>query len=220
MATLKQIATQVMDVLDVPYNQALSIDIQHHIVNLRNLYVSRTLNKGRHDERYVQHYDVNMELSVEGDDISSSKLGAESGVLKLLISTNKIPVTVNYNKSAPFISLYIKERKLLIKEAMFVNYSLLHDYFTTRFTKGTIIYSIKDSKIVLLSTLNIKDITVADVFENPLIVIGEYGTFNIGGIVFNENVEFPVDSSIIGVIVSDVVKLFNGNAKDNIPEEN
>jgi len=220
MATLRQISTQVLDVLDVPFNEALNRDIQHRIIDIRNLYTKRIINKGRSDERYMQSFDVTMEELTEVDAMPKKVLGSETSKLKLYESINAIPVTLSYYKSSPFTSLYIRERKIVIKEAMFINYSLLHDYFKTRFTKDTLVYAINDNKIVLLSSFNIETITVVDIFENPLIIKGEFDTFNIGGVMFNENAEFPVDSDLIPVIINDVIEVFNGNAKDNIPTEN
>jgi hypothetical protein len=48
------------------------------------------------------------------------------------------------------------------------------------------------------------------------IVTDDYQTLNIAGIVFSDTAEFPIDSNMIPLVIEEIIRIYNGNATDNI----
>ena len=217
MATLKKIATQIIDRLGVPYNDSIYEDIKEHVVHYRNVFIKREIDKNRIDERYQLPYDVEVKKVDSIKHIfDTAVIGAKTQHLYVYKTVNPIPTVVNTFRSSPFTKIYAKEG-ILQHDIMFVSSSLMPDYHKTRLSKNKDIYTISNGIVTIISNRSFKTLTIEEVFEYPLIITGDYGEYNIAGIVFNDTAEYPIDSNMIPMVIEPIIKLYDGNSTKNIP---
>jgi hypothetical protein len=216
MATLKKIATQVIDRLTAPYNEALYQDIKEHIVNLRNKFVKQQIDKARIGERYQQLVEIELEkvdsLTVKVTHI----LGSSNLEAKIYRNKQPIPTIVNTSRPAHYLNVFTKKAFIDRHPAIFINSSLISDYFKSRYSKNSVLYSVVENDIIIVCSANISKAYIQDVFEYPLIVTDDYQTLNIAGIVFSDTAEFSIDSNMIPLVIEEIIRIYNGNATDNI----
>lgn len=216
MPTLKKIATQAIDRLTEPYNEALYHDVKEHIVNLRNKYVKQVIDKSRIDESYQLTYSI--ELKEMGAKIVKvfNTLGAKTVELYTYKNKNSIPTVINTFRPAKYIKAYIENDSFDRTIARFIDASLIFDYFKSQYSKNTICYSVIGSILTVVSPIKLKTLNIEDVFEYPLIITDDYKIFNVAGIVFDDNAEFPIDSNMIPMVIEDIIKIYNGDASEHI----
>jgi len=220
MATLKKIATQIIDRLATPYNDLLYADIKEHVVNYCNVFIKREIDKNRIGERYQIPFEAEVkEESSFLRTIETPVFGNSTTRLKVYKTVNPIPTVINSFRSSPFVKAYIKDG-LIQHDLLFINSSLLYDYHKTRVSKNQDIYTISNNIVRIISNKSFEKIIIEEVFEYPLIIKGEYGVYNIAGIVFDDMAEYPVDSNMIPMVIESVIKMYNGNSSNNIPEDN
>lgn len=220
MPTLKKIATQVIDRLNVPYNDALYQDVKDRIIHYTNLFLKRRLDKLRLDERYILGYSIDIkqvsELSIKNINFP---LGAKAVDYKIYKSVNSIPTLIDTVRPAPFLSAYIPSSDITKDILVYVDRSLIGDYYKSRLTYGHSIYTFNGKELIVVTEKTISNVIIEDIFEYPMIITNDYNIYNVGGIIFDDEAEFPIDSNLIPVVIDELTKHFNGDSRNNIPTE-
>ena len=194
MATLKKIATQLIDALDRPFDEMFLRRVMDLIINERASLIRQEINKGDSAHYYTFPYEVELEM-VNG--LTENIIYGQS----ILRSVNKIPTPVRISSPEPFYQVMgTGGGPTLTFVAGATEYK-----FRKNLDKigGAIVYMWRNNRIYILNNLKLEKVIALAAYESPYVYVEGYDYNEVASgnvIVCDEDMEFPMPIDLIANI--------------------
>jgi len=173
MASIKEIATEIIEALGQVDNTPLYNRVKRLIIEGRAELIRRDVRKTGIDDDYIQYVSVNM-IKVPSIDLPNVSTNVCGSVLR---TKNRIPSTVRVANNTPFMYVGTSDRAypyVYVSNATGVTRMRNSKYFV-----NVIMYCFVNGYIYIYATdNNIANITIGHPFINPHLIDDSNSTFN------------------------------------------
>jgi len=200
MASLRQLATEVIDAINQPFNELLYQRVKDLIVHERSLAIRRSIQRHGIDSEFKQRYKVPM-IRVDKSDFYNIDTN-----LKVFRSVNKIARLVRFQNDSPFTYVGSVTHD---NPFIFVEPFAVEGIDSLRYMKYVIKYSFNNAHIYVFNRNNtLENIGVETIFADPRFV--DYSDNTIAPVTFTDDMEFLISEDMISDIK---LKIFSGDLR-------
>lgn len=200
MASLRQIATQVIDALNQPFNELLYQRVKDLIVHERSLAIRRSVQKNGIDSEFKQRWKVPV-IRVDKSDF----YGVDTD-LKVFRSTNKIAKLVRFQNDNPFtyVGAVTHDIPFIFTEPYAVN-----GLDSLRYMKYLVKYGFINGYIYIFNHNNtLENIGVESIAADPREI--DYSDNATAPFAYTDDMEFLISEDLISDIK---LRMFSGDLK-------
>lgn len=218
MATLNQLAQQVLDSLNRPFDAMFFERVKDLIVQQRALFIQQTIDKDGVDKEYRQTYYAEIE-PVLNDEYT------KAGTVKVWKTKNRIPKPIRWKNYTPFFYVGTENGRKPFKAGNYYSASLnqylpmignviTYDYidgYIYCFLKNDVV-TVEEDKSALLSPIRIDE-----VMQNPRFVrVGAKTDTREDCTAFTDDMEFALPLDMANSLKTSIKELFITDHKDTL----
>ena len=206
MASLKQIATEVIDALDQPFNELLYQRVKDLIVHERSLAIRRSIGKNGIDDEFKQRYKVPM-IRIDKSDFYGITTD-----LEVFRSTNKIAKLVRYRGDSPFIYVGAVTHDI---PYLYTQSFAVPAQDSLRYMKYIGKYTYDNGYLyVMLHDNTLENIGVQAIQADPREI--DYSDYATAPFVYTDDMEFLISEDLISDIK---LRMFSGDLKLRLTDD-
>jgi len=207
MASLRQLATQIIDALDQPFNELLYQRAKDLIVHERALDIRRSVQKHGIDDEFKQRYKVPVQK------VDKADFYQVTTDLEVYRSTNKIAALVRFQNDSPFT--YVGAITHNIPYVYSQPYAI-DAQDSLRYMKYIVKYTFNNGYLYIFAKGNLllENIGVETIHADPRLV--DYSNFTTGPEVFTDDMEFLISEDLISNIK---LRIFSGDLRIKLTDD-
>jgi len=188
MASLRQLATELIDSIGIPYDYPTYKRAKNVIIQARALRIKQDITKHGVQDHYQQSYYTKLK-DVDAVDNCVFEVGCT-----IKRSENKIPSPILYASDSPFLSVgNVLDPKSVGIELTYAYRDQIR-YMAQRFPKATF-YSWIDGYLYIYNPKH-KYLIIRGIYDNPTLLPVDCNTGE-AGICYDDEMEFPLPLSLI-----------------------
>ena len=195
MATLNQLAYQVASSFDRDADFLFIERIKELIINTRNQFVHREIDKYGVNDRYIQPYVAELIL------VNASNDSTITSKLEFLRTTNKIPTPIRYQTDVPFIFVGSVDRK--------VNFRYIKPYIISfvrnvRYIGNAICYFYINEYIYIYNNTKLDRVLIDAAYEKLDVT---QDNDDVTGLCYKDDMEFPLAGDMLNDVIKEVINI-------------
>lgn len=193
--TLKQIVDSIINSINRPYDDMLYGRVRDLVINERSLLLRQQIHKYTDDKLYMQDYTVSLEKV-------SINTNSSNAVDYILRSVNKIPKPIFHKSGRPFYYVGSSDGKI---PYTWRNKDQLYFIMDEPLISCSVGYSYVNGYIEIYNNFKISELLITATYESYEIYNSD--ETSTSGICYeNDNYEFPLNSDLINVLISNIVE--------------
>ena len=195
MATLNTLAFQVASSFDRDTDFLFIERIKDLIIQTRNTFVHREIDKYGVNYRYVQPYVADLE------EVNASEESTIISKFTLLRTVNKIPVPLRFNTDVPFVFVGSLDRMIPFR---YIKPYIMKFSRNLRLIGGAICYFYTNEYVYVYNTIKLDKLLLETVFEQ-LDVTQDHN--DPTGLCYKDDMEFPLAGDMLNDVIKEVTNI-------------
>lgn len=195
MATLNKLAYQVASSFDRDSDFLFIERLKDLIIQTRNLFVHREVDKYGVNERYIQPYIAELTL------VNASMDSTITSKYELLRTTNRIPSSIRYQSDVPFVFVGSVDRMIGFRN---IKPYIMKSSRSLRLIGNAICYFYTNGYIYIWNNTKLENILVEAVYEDLDITQDITDTT---GLCYKDDMEFPLAGDMLNDVIKEVINI-------------
>jgi hypothetical protein len=195
MATLNKLAYQVASSFDRDSDFLFIERLKDLIIQTRNQFVHREIDKYGVNEKYVQPYIAELTL------VNASMDSTIDSRYELLRTTNKIPSPIRYQTDVPFIFVGSVDRMIGFRN---IKSYIMKSSRSLRFIGSAICYFYSNGYIYIWNSTKLENVLVEAVYEELDVTQDNDDTT---GLCYKDDMEFPLAGDMLNDVIKEVINI-------------
>jgi len=207
MATLNTLAYNVASSFDRDTDILFIERIKDLIINTRNQFVHREIDKYGLNYRYVQPYIAELtKVNASMDSTIDSKF-------ELLRTTNKIPTPIRFQSDVPFMFVGSVDRQVSFR---YIKPYIMNSSRAVRLIGSAICYFYSNQYIYLWNNTKITRVLIEAIYEQLDVT---RNTNDPTVLCYQDDMEFPLAGDMLNDVIKEVINIIRAtsDAKDKNP---
>ena len=195
MATLNKLAYQVASSFDRDSDFLFIERLKDLIIQTRNLFVHREVDKYGVNERYIQPYIAELTL------VNASMDSTITSKYELLRTTNKIPSPIRYQSDVPFVFVGSIDRMIGFRN---IKPYIMKSSRSLRLIGNAICYFYTNGYIYIWNNTKLENVLVEAIYEDLDITQDITDTT---GLCYRDDMEFPLAGDMLNDVIKEVTSI-------------
>jgi hypothetical protein len=195
MATLNKLAYQVASSFDRDSDFLFIERLKDLIIQTRNQFVHREIDKYGVNEKYVQPYIAELTL------VNASMDSTIDSRYELLRTTNKIPSPIRYQTDVPFIFVGSVDRMIGFRN---IKPYIMKSSRSLRLIGSAICYFYTDGYVYIWNSTKLENVLVEAVYEELDVTQDNDDTT---GLCYKDDMEFPLAGDMLNDVIKEVINI-------------
>ena len=206
MATLNTLAYQVAGAFDRDTDVIFIERIKDLIINTRNLFVHREVDKYGINYRYVQPYVADLQkMNASMDSTINSKF-------ELLRTVNKIPAPLRFQSDVPFVFVGSLDRMIVYRS---IKPYILNSSRGLHLVGSAICYFYTNGYVYIWNNTKLEKVLIEEIPEKLDITRSFDDTT---GLCYEDDMEFPLAGDMLNDVIKEVINILR--ATNDIKDKN
>lgn len=195
MATLNKLAYQVASSFDRDSDFLFIERLKDLIIQTRNLFVHREVDKYGVNERYIQPYIAELTL------VNASMDSTITSKYELLRTTNRIPSSIRYQSDVPFVFVGSVDRMIGFRN---IKPYIMKSSRSLRLIGNAICYFYTNGYIYIWNNTKLENVLVEAIYEDLDITQDITDTT---GLCYRDDMEFPLAGDMLNDVIKEVINI-------------
>lgn len=205
MATLNKLAYQVTSSFDRGEDLLFTERVKDLIIQVRNQFVHRQIDKYGVDYKYVQPYIAELELVNASTDVNVT---SRHSYLK---TVNKIPSPIRFAGDSPFTFVGSIDRRITFR---YIKPYIVRYLSNLKYIGNGICYFYIDGDLYVPNSTKLERLLVETIYEQLDVT---QDTTDPTGLCYKNNMEFPLSGDMLNDVIKEVINIVR-NTQDSQPK--
>ena len=195
MATLNKLAYQVASSFDRDTDFLFIERLKDLIIQTRNQFVHRQIDKYGVNERYIQPYVAELTL------VNASVDSTITSKYELLRTTNKIPAPIRYDSDSSFTFVGSVDRMITFRK---IKPYIMNSSRSLRYIGGAICYFYTNEYVYIWNNTKLDRILIEAIYEELDVT---QNNNDPTGLCYKDNMEFPLSGDMLNDVIKEVINI-------------